>query len=153
MNKDPYSLDNLRDIMLPDAPPLWPPAPGAWLLLAILAGIILLLVLQLHTARKRNAYRRAGMALLHSANTVHDVSVCLKRVALAIFPRQQVASLYGEDWVVFLNNSCAQCRFAVTDLEAPVSKANAQLIEQAAIWIQQHRRPDAAPEQRPMQHA
>ena len=38
MTPDPYSLDNLRDIVEPASIPWWPPAPGVWLLLALVAG-------------------------------------------------------------------------------------------------------------------
>ena len=68
------------------------------MLLAILASIAFILIYQRRQARKRDAYRRAGLALLDGVSTVHDVSVVLKRVALAAYPREQVASLYGEDW-------------------------------------------------------
>ena len=97
MDENQYSLSNLRDIIVPDAPPIWPPAPGIWVALGIVVGIVLLIVWRLYKARKRNAYRRAGLQLLSGTETVHDVSVLLKRVALAAFPREQVASLYGDD--------------------------------------------------------
>ena len=100
-----YSLTNLRDIVPPDAPPLWPLATEAWLLLLILASIAAIFIYQRRQAKKRDAYRRAGLALLDGVSTVHDVSVVLKRVALAAYPREQVASLYGEDWSTFLCQS------------------------------------------------
>ena len=52
--------------------------------------------------RQENAYRRAGLALLARAETAHEISVILIRVALAAFPREQAASLVGEDWRGFL---------------------------------------------------
>ncbi|MCP3689713.1 MAG: DUF4381 domain-containing protein, partial [Gammaproteobacteria bacterium] len=84
---DKYSLSNLRDIGLPDAPQLWPLAIEAWLLLALLASITFILIYQRQQVKRRNAYRRAGLELLDGARTMHDVSVVLKRVALAAHPR------------------------------------------------------------------
>ncbi len=142
MNSDSYSLSNLRDIVVPKPPPFWPPAPGVWVVLAIVTAVMLVLCWRLYAARRRNAYRRAGLALLGGAGTVHDVSVLLKRVALAVFPREQVASLYGKDWVVFLNRTCSQStlsEIATTDSGVAASQ---ELIEHAGVWIRRHRIPE-----------
>jgi hypothetical protein len=139
VDNDAYSLDKLRDIVVPDPPPFWPPAAGVWVVLGLAAAVILFAALRLHAARKRNAYRRAGLALLANARSSHAISVLLKRVALAAFPREKVASLYGRDWVVFLNGSCEHCDFATlingsigggSDLE--------QLRDAAHRWIRFH---------------
>ena len=139
MNSQPYSLSNLRDIVIPDPPPSWPPAPGVWVVLIIVSLVIFVLCVQWILSRKRNAYRRAGLALLEGANTVHDVSVVLKRVALAAFPREQVASLYGRDWAAFLNQSCFRCQFSEMALGNPIGEVGNELIEQARTWVRHHR--------------
>lgn len=138
MTNEMYSLSNLRDIIVPDPPPLWPPAPGLWVLLGIVAAVVLILFLEFHGARKRNAYRRAGLALLEDARTVRDISVLLKRVALAVFPREQVASLYGSDWVLFLNRTCSRGNFSKIGRTDSSAEANQELIELAGIWIRHH---------------
>jgi hypothetical protein len=139
MNSDQYSLSNLRDIVIPDAPGLWPPAPGVWVVLGIIVAVVLIILWQWLSSHKRNAYRRAGLALLGNTKTVHDISVLLKRVALAAFPHEQVASLYGRDWVVFLKQTCPESRFSETDLTASSGEANNELIKQAGLWIRHHR--------------
>ncbi len=111
MDNEQYSLNNLRDIVVPDPPPFWPPAPGVWILLGIVAAVVLFLGWRLYATRKRNAYRKAGLLLLGGARTAHDVSVIMKRVALAVFPREQVASLYGDDWAMFLHKTCPRGQF------------------------------------------
>ena len=63
-------------------------------------------------ARRRNAYRRAGLTLLQSATTAYEINVVLKRVALAVFPREQVAALHGEDWIQFMRSTCPGELFA-----------------------------------------
>lgn len=133
-----YSLDKLRDIVPPDAPPLWPLATGAWLLLAMLASIAFILIYQRRQARKRDAYRRAGLALLDGVSSVHDVSVVLKRVALAAYPREQVASLYGEDWADFLRQTCHRHDCSLVVQAKPDDPANSEIIQLAGRWIRHH---------------
>jgi len=142
MNSEQYSLTHLRDIVLPNAPGLWPPAPGVLIVLAIVAIVVLIICLQWLSLYKRNAYRRAGLLLLNQVKTDYDISVLLKRVALAAFPREQVASLYGRDWMIFLKQSCPDSRFSEIDVSISSDKANNDLIKQAGFWIRHHRVPD-----------
>ena len=139
-----YSLDNLRDIVLPEPPPLWPLASEVWWLLAIIVAALMFLFHQWRQAKKRNTYRRAGLALLDGASTAHDVSVILKRVALAVFPRERVASLYGEEWAAFLQQACNCGDFSIivqADAYAPASDKIKRL---AATWIRRHHAPRRA---------
>jgi len=145
MDGDPYSLNNLRDIIIPDPPLFWPPAPGVWVALGMILATLLLLAWRLHAVRKRNAYRKAGLLLLRSAETGRDVAVVLKRVALAVFPREQVASLYGEDWVEFLHQSCPQNYFSAMLASEAGDAPNKELIKLASIWIRYHRVPAPRP--------
>jgi hypothetical protein len=134
-----YSLNNLRDIVPPDAPPLWPLATEAWLLLVILASIATILIYQRRQAKKRYAYRLDGLALLDGVSTVHDVSVVLKRVALAAYPREQVASLYGEDWATFLRQTCHRRDYSLIAQTNPDDPASREVIQLADGWIKHHR--------------
>lgn len=136
-----YSLDNLRDITVPDPPPLWPPAPEVWLLLGIIVLTASILFYQWRRARRRNAYRRTGLLLLADASTVHDVSVVLKRVALAAFPREQVASLYGEEWADFLQQTSSHRKFSIIAQAAPDEAVSRKVRRLAASWIRRHRVP------------
>lgn len=135
---DVPGLDALHDIVVPPEPPLWPPGDGLWVLLA-LVGVSLAAVWRWRRAQQqRNAYRAAGLALLAQADSVHEVSVVLKRVALAAWPRARVAPLQGADWVRFLNATCAHCRFAPESLARPDTPADGALRDQAARWIRRH---------------
>ncbi len=145
MNNDPASLSNLQDIVLPDPVPFWPPGSGGLLLLAGLLLSLALIILQYYLHKRRNRYRRAGLALLADAATTRDVSVALKRVALAAFPRQQVASLYGQGWVDFLNATCPRPAFEPGFFADPEAEPAVEMRQAARMWIGSHRRPPASP--------
>ena len=133
------SLENLRDIAVPEPPPLWPPAPGVWVLLIIALAVLLALFLWWRRARARNAYRRAGLSLLKNARTARDINIILKRVALAAFPRPEVAPLYGDDWLAFLDGTCGGVRFESLVVTDPGAEASSQLQKSAGNWIRNHR--------------
>jgi hypothetical protein len=106
----------LRDIHLPPAPEFWPPAPGWWvlavlLLVALLAAIVYgLRLLRLHRHRRNvlAALEELGegeSTESRGAPLAAAVSALLKRVALARFPRKEVASLTGNAWLAFLDRT------------------------------------------------
>jgi hypothetical protein len=142
MDDDQYSLDKLRDIVIPEPPPLWPLAPGMWVLLGLVFLTLLLITWQWRAARKRNAYRKAGLALLNNARSARDISVLVKRVALAAFPRESVASLYGDEWAAFLNKTCPRGDFSALSTIDPDDVPDSTVISLAATWIRHHRVPD-----------
>lgn len=131
------SLSDLRDIALPDAPELWPFAPGLWIALALLALVIAAVIYMLRERRKQNAYRRAGLLLLKNANTNYEVSVVLKRVALAVFPREEVAALHGDAWATFLNET-GPLKFEAQTFVSSEQSASTELKSNAAQWIRSH---------------
>ena len=139
MQIDPYSLNNLRDIVIPDPPPLWPFATGLWIAIGIVALTIGLIVWRLMIIRRRNAYRRAGLRLLHTATSTRDVSVIMKRVALAAFPRERVASLYADDWIAFLQETCPSVSFTAALAGDDSASPSSEFIKVAKTWIQRHR--------------
>lgn len=139
MSDDLSSLANLQDIIVPEPPPFWPLAPGAWWVIGILFLLLILICIYWYRRWRANAYRRAGLELLKEAHTVHDILVILKRVALAAFPREQVASLYGAEWNSFLSQTCLKTDFSALAAEA-ASKSDylSNLKNLARIWILNH---------------
>ncbi|BHH85899.1 DUF4381 domain-containing protein [Desulforhopalus sp. 52FAK] len=137
MESTQSSLNNLSDIVLPDPVSFWPPGQGSYLLLvAVLITAVVLAYLYRERYRK-NQYRRVGLTLLSSAVTVYDVSVVLKRVSLAVFPRTQVAALYGDEWAEFLEETCPGC--TIKEIRAhPESEAGKGLKDAASLWIRNH---------------
>ena len=108
------SLSNLRDIVEPAAITLWPPAPGLVLLCTLVLLWVAVTVLLWWRHWQRNAYRRAALHDLtaigrqvRSPQTrtagIRQLSLLLKRVALAAYPRAEVASLTGNKWLGFLD--------------------------------------------------
>lgn len=149
MSPQKASLSNLHDIVVPEPPPLWPPAPGVWVLVIVALAMLLALALLWRRARARNAYRRAGLALLKNARTVREVNIVVKRVALAVFPRSAVAPLWGDAWVAFLDGTCGRARFAPLGEIDAEAEASSKLQSKAGIWIRHHRAPTGAAQRGP----
>ena len=118
-------LSQLADIHLPAEIGYWPPAPGWWLLLALLLAALIWLGIRLLKQWQRQ--RRYNFALVEldkcyqrynsaaptddeqqsaaKLNLINGVNAVLRRVALKHFPNDQVASLGGEQWVRFIRAS------------------------------------------------
>ncbi len=98
MTDDPSSLKHLHDVVSPAEVSWWPLAPG-WYVFGFVA-LIVLIWLCFRSWRKwqDNAYRRDALAALNSASGDVAVAVILRRTALAIAPRAEVAEKTGEDW-------------------------------------------------------
>lgn len=107
----------LRDIHLPPDIGWWPPAAGWW----IVAGLILLLsllgFLLYRYWQGRQLYRVAiseltNIKTAYAQHTndqllVQELSIWLRRVCLACYPREEVAGLTGQGWLAFLDQTLA----------------------------------------------
>ncbi|MEO8922709.1 MAG: DUF4381 domain-containing protein [Caldimonas sp.] len=122
MSTDLHQALQLRDIHLPPAPPLWPPAPGWWIVAAILLALAawgsLAAWRRLRLRRERRrvmdmlARLESGLVSERSPEALTHISVLLRRLALMRFPRANVAALTGPTWLRFLDESGGQGRFA-----------------------------------------
>jgi Domain of unknown function (DUF4381) len=106
MNLDLTSLDRLHDVIVPAPVPWWPPAPG-WVVIGFLLALVFVYWLIRGVRHwQSNCYRREALELLE---TVHDSGVelatLIKRVALSVYPRARVASLTGDQWLSFLDQT------------------------------------------------
>ena len=116
MNGDASQLLDLRAIHAPLPPSIWPPAPGWWLLAALL---LVLLVIAARWAVRRWRHARLRRRVLRQLQQMEtddqglaaSVSLLLKQVALARFPREQVAALNGQEWLDFLDRTGDTDRF------------------------------------------
>ena len=112
MNKtiEEASLDNLNDIIVPDAVGFFPMAPG-W----IIVGFLLLTILfhfgfKQYLYYKRSLYKREALHELQSLTTESvqgTVSLLdlAKRVGIAAYGRPQVAKLDGDLWWDFMEKN------------------------------------------------
>jgi hypothetical protein len=109
----PATLE-LRDIHLPADPPLWPPAPGWWLVSALFLVALALGGQRAWRAHRVQVRRRRILDELtelgarlgqegNGAELAAGVSALLKRIALTRFDRMEVAHLTGTAWLEFLD--------------------------------------------------
>jgi hypothetical protein len=107
-------LAGLRDWHVPDPVDWWPPAPGWWLLAGLVLGALALAIGAWLARRRRTAAARAALAQLAGLRAelssggdrrrfAASVSALLRRLALARYPRERVASLNGAQWLGFLD--------------------------------------------------
>ncbi|MBB5210848.1 DUF4381 domain-containing protein [Microbulbifer hydrolyticus] len=131
---------------VPEAISLWPQTPLAR---SLLAGVLLLAIyLAWRTWRhyRKNAYRRAALNTLRTVeNNPGAIAELLRRTALAVYPRQQVAGLTGAAWLAFLNRQYPGDEFRGDVGEALLRGAytacppNAALAAAARHWIRTHK--------------
>ena len=163
MTEQTLSIFDLRDIVVPEPVGFWPPAAGVWILAGVTCIGFALLIWRGYAVWKSRAYRRTGLARLAQIEgqltspgsevaALRELSDLLKRVALAVFPRKQVAPLYGENWLRFLERTCHGCTFSVGPGKLLISVTSAgqealrvnadhgrELVDFARRWIKGHR--------------
>lgn len=110
MNQAENPLDKLRDIHLPDQIDTFQLAPGWWFVLFLIFCAIIFLLY-------KNLQKRKALAMLKplaeeisllraqaaSAESLAKLSELYKRVTLMYYPKKQVASLSGKQWLDFIN--------------------------------------------------
>jgi hypothetical protein len=143
-------LENLHDFYQPP-PPSWRPQTIGWyVVFAIVALLLLWLAVHLFRRWRLNRYRREALKELTQVDA-NELSALLKRTALSVWPREEVASLSGAAWLTFLGNSARkplfenapanrieEVAFSVTPLSGEDESA---LRKAAASWIRQHKPP------------
>ncbi len=109
-------LSLLRDIHVPAPISWWPIAPGWWFLLIfiIISGLVIRIAgvqFYLNRQDRREALRELAQLEKQHQNDMNsqwcaaELSKLLKRVALVYYPRTEVAGLYGDAWISFLNRT------------------------------------------------
>jgi hypothetical protein len=145
----------LRDIHLPPEPGWWPPAPGWWILallpLAAAAGIVLwrrrvrrLRRAAVTVARNELEMLRTGAGSRDAREVIRDLSALMRRLAVSLYPRRDVASLTGAEWLHFLDGPLPERPFSTGPgrilVEAPYRPSVdpaviAPLLDVCAGWI------------------
>jgi len=116
-------LSQLRDIHFPTWYGFWPIAIG-WYGVFLLLLLLLLLVGYLRKRRERRVKpRREAIKKLQQLKARYErdgdavavaieLSMLLRRAALAVFPRIDVASLHDDQWLAFLDESGQTTEFS-----------------------------------------
>lgn len=157
---DPGSLQNLNDIVVPGPVAWWPLAPGWYLLLAVLLAGLMVLAVRWWLRWRRNRYRRQALAELASirdlpgAQGFVQIPALLKRTALSVWPREEVASLTGASWHRFLDDSARMNRFSGQlgeqldqlaysrgNESLPSAEELEQVFDAAGFWLKNHGAP------------
>ena len=150
----PALMDLMHDLVWPDAIAMWPQTTGWWVLLGWLLALLLMALRHWWAHRRANRYRREALAQLRMiaayagerpTEAAANIAALLKRTAMAVYPRTQVASLYGTAWEAFLRQS-APGDAAVSQSAALLASAAyrddidaAALLKPARRWIEAHR--------------
>jgi len=101
-------LQGLHDIHLPADPHWWPLAPGWWIIISVL--VMTFFVFFFLKWRKYRWQRTVLAEIEHIIRTqetdrssqLAKLSALLRRVSLRRFPQDEVANLYGQEWLQFL---------------------------------------------------
>ena len=150
----PQLLDLMHDIVVPEPVPWTPQTDGWWVLFGWLLAIVVLSAIKYAEYRRRNRYRREALDVLDDikdhaaadpAGSAAAVAALVKRTALAVWPRERVASLYGAEWAEFLVES-SRNDARVADAAMEIARAaydprlnGADLVKPARRWIKVHR--------------
>lgn len=155
----PDALAQLKDIHLPEPIGWWPLAPGWYVLMAILLVIVIGFIYLDHKRRLHARAKNQALKLLavykqqyeqenNTQATSARISELLRRVALVYFPRSEVASIHGDDWIQFLNKTSKGIDFKPVQsmlLESPFKRSETlnlkPLFTRSEQWIKQRRVP------------
>lgn len=158
------ALDHLADIAAP-VQVSWVPQTWGWAALSIVAaaGLAWALVRR-RRQREANRYRTEALAELArleaaladgraSGEALAEVAAILKRTALAAWPRDEVASLSGGEWVAFLRKHAGRAALpdvlarllddseyrSPRELAALTADDTKACTQAARAWIEAHR--------------
>ncbi len=110
----------LKDIHTSQAIGWWPPAPGWWLV-AVLVPVVIFLLFQLYKRLTRKTAIKTAKKLLtelkqdlsiDNNKKLCTLSTLIRRTAISVAPRENVAGLTGQAWLAFLDASVAGSPFS-----------------------------------------
>jgi len=160
--QDTIFISGIEDLIPPQRVPFWPLAPGWYILSGLLILAATFLFLRWIRKRREKRYRLVALdqlkEIVASAGTqalqgdVQALNRLLKKTALTVFPREQVAALFGNEWLAFLDQRCSKTDFTGKpgDLLVTAAYSNNKetnipndqwnlLIRDAETWIRKHK--------------
>ncbi|PYG31012.1 DUF4381 domain-containing protein [Pelagimonas varians] len=149
---DLVQLYDQLELLDPPPPISMAPETVGWLWLAVFVTVAFgYAVWRWRKSYLAKAYRRAALAALRQAkDDPVEIASLLRRTALVAFPRSDVASLHGAQWLDFLDKAAPKVAFSGSqagDLlstapyqkQQPVGPTNVDLARMARLWIETHR--------------
>ncbi|MCA0404506.1 MAG: DUF4381 domain-containing protein [Proteobacteria bacterium] len=148
-------LANLRDIHLPETVGFWPFAFGWYILFLLLLSLILFFVYRRYQYQRKiraqvealkllKIYEQQYLSEKNSPKTAMQISELLRRVALAYYPREQVAGINGEAWLRFLQENSKKADLSALSnylLHLPYMQEQqidlTPLFNKAKLWIEE----------------
>jgi Ca-activated chloride channel family protein len=146
----------LIDIPLPQSVSLWPQTWTSRIAIVVLLAALVAAIWEFVRYRRANRYRREALSELERTldagpsptESAAQLAALVRRTALAVFPREKVASLAGPRWLAFLDGTYDRPQFSqgVGQLlvDAPYAQAppdDSQLRSLAELvrrWIRVH---------------
>lgn len=148
---DLVQLYDQLELLDPPQPISMAPETVGWIWLAVFATLVIGYgVWRWRKYYQARAYRRAALKALGQAkDDPVEIASLLRRTALVAFPRSDVASLHGVQWLTFLDSAAPKVAFSSSpagDLlttapyqpPQPASPANVDLARMARLWIKTH---------------
>jgi hypothetical protein len=135
----------LKDIHLPESIGWYPPAMGWWLLAIGLPLLVAFFYWLYKRLVRKSAIKTATKILVDLKQDVNkdnfqklcELSILLRRAAISIFPRSEVASLTGQAWLDFLDRSMSGKPFSegvgACLADAPYRKSTVNDIEMTEL--------------------
>lgn len=113
-------LTKLHDIHIPPDISIWPLALGWYCVIVMVLAIIFLGCYQWLRIIRKNRLKKIVLKRLDElqnqqeicGNISEELSMLLKRSALATYPRQKVAGLHGDQWLQFLDETSMTTEFS-----------------------------------------
>ena len=115
MGTQQVSEPKLLDIHLAGEPSIWPLAVGWWILIALLLLLVAWSFIKLRQFLKLKKHQKAILAqfvpienqLKNNPNNANiaEANIFLRQLAVQYYPREEIASLTGEAWLEFLDQS------------------------------------------------
>lgn len=108
------STQQYGDLLEPKPVPFSLMAPGWYVVGALLLIGLLFFIYSYIKYYMRNRYRRKALLWLekmdqeHAAEQLYAADMLMKRIAMQVYGRQEVATLQGMQWIRFLNNSSSR---------------------------------------------
>ena len=143
------------DILEPDPLPFTFETIGWKVLAVVIVVVTLVLFYKWLKLYQKNKYRRTAiekLKLVENQNSesqykINQLNIILKQVAIITFGREQVAQLYGNDWLLFLDSKYKKSEFAKYSVNFSDAIYSSKEVDETSLtsiykltktWINEH---------------